>query len=180
MKLSVVRRAQQRRALFLGLGISAVAHAAIITYGTMPGAPSPVTDAATHTAAPVPDAGIFDGIRLVRIAEPSEAPASASSASRTYRTASAAAASSGRLGTLLAELQPVAIEAASPRLGTPVAFAELRSGAPIAMASAEHSPAAGSDKDRKKKRGRGWGAIFGGIGVTVSGGGVCAAPAGGS
>ncbi len=177
MKLTVMRRAQQRRALLVGLGISAVAHGAIITYGTMPGAPTSSTGAVTKAAAPQRDAGTFEGIRLVRIAPPAEARPAVSSASR---AASSASASSGRLGSLLAGLQPVAIETERPHLGTPVAFAELRTGAPVAMASAQHNPAAGSDKDRKKKRGRGWGALFGGIGVTVSGGGVCAAPAGGS
>ncbi len=181
MGTNAKRVAAHRRALWMGLGISAAAHVAALTVIAVPGV-GPTEDGGRDAKTVYEDT--FEAVELVELAETTPSipasirPSETDAASGAQPTPSVDAPSRPSLTDRLADLAPASVSAPVPDTGRPVVtFRDLE---PVSQTAAMMAAYAygGGLQDAEEDEGGGWSAFLGGISAALSGGGHCPTPGG--
>lgn len=181
MTTKASRIAQHRRALWVGLSMSAGVHVAALTVIAVPGT-GPTEDGGRDAKTVFEDT--FEAVEVIELAENTPAvpasirPTDADNASGAQPTPSVETTSRPSLEQRLADLAPASVSAVSQDMGRPlVTFRDLEPVAQDAMLMAAMMYGGGL-QDGEEEEGGGWSAFLGGISAALSGGGHCPTPGG--
>jgi len=172
MGTNAARSAKHRKAIILGISVSAAAHVAALGVITLPGGDATggqhTTTITDHT---------FEAISLIEIEE--AAPSVASVPRTTRLTTESAAAGQSSLAELMASFSAARPSTNVPSASRPiVTFAGLE---PVSQDAAVMAALAGfsdGSDDEEEQNGGAWNGFLTGLGNALSGGGHCPTPVG--